>query len=145
MAENALIKMLIKQTAEEQTDSSELFTKGEYRYHDGSYYIDYDESEATGFEGSHVQLKIDEDVVTMTRTGKAFSSLVFEEGERHFCHYGTEFGDCMIGISTNKLRHVMADNGGEIEIKYTIDVNGGLMLLNEIKIIVKLRKNGGAN
>lgn len=134
MADNARIKMNVKQTAEDQTDSSELFTKGEYRLHNGSYYIDYDESEATGFSGSHVQLKVDGDIVTMTRTGRAFSSLLFEEGERHFCHYGTEYGDCMIGITTTKLRHVMADNGGEIEIKYTIDVNGGLMLTNEIKI-----------
>ncbi len=139
MADNAHIKMSIKQTAEDQTDSSELFTKGEYRQHNGMYFIDYDESEATGFDGSHVQLKVDGDIVTMTRTGAAFSSLVFEEGERHFCHYGTEYGDCMIGISTTKLRHVMADNGGVIEIKYSIDVNGGLMLTNEIKIDVSTK------
>ncbi len=136
MADNANIRMKIKQTADGQTDSSDLFTKGEYRQHEGAYYIDYDESEATGFEGSHVQLSVRGDVVTMTRTGRAFSSLVFEQGQRHFCHYGTEFGDCMIGITTSYLRHVMADNGGEIIVKYSIDVNGGLMLENEITINV---------
>ncbi len=136
MAENANIRMKIKQTADGQTDRSDLFTKGEYRLHEGAYYIDYDESEATGFEGSHVQLSVKDDVVTMTRTGRAFSSLVFEQGKRHFCHYGTEFGDCMIGITTSYLRHVMADNGGEISVKYSIDVNGGLMLENEIIINV---------
>ena len=136
MAENANIRMKIKQTADGQTDRSDLFTKGEYRLHEGTYYIDYDESEATGFEGSHVQLSVKDDVVTMTRTGRAFSSLVFEQGKRHFCHYGTEFGDCMIGITTSYLRHVMADNGGEISVKYSIDVNGGLMLENEIIINV---------
>ncbi len=136
MAENANIRMKIKQTADGQTDRSDLFTKGEYRQHEGAYYIDYDESEATGFEGSHVQLSVKDDVVTMTRTGRAFSSLVFEQGKRHFCHYGTEFGDCMIGITTSYLRHVMADNGGEISVKYSIDVNGGLMLENEIIINV---------
>lgn len=140
MSDNAKIKMKIKQTADGQTDSSELFTKGEYRKHGDDYYIDYDESEATGFNGSHVQLKVSDGIVTMTRTGKAFSSLVFEKGQRHFCHYGTEFGDCMIGITTTKLREVMADNGGEIYVKYSIDVNGGLMLENEITINVKTTK-----
>ena len=140
MADNATIKMNIKQTADGQTDSSELFTKGEYRYRDGSHYIDYDESEATGFDGSHVQLCVKDDVVTMTRTGRAFSSLVFEQGKRHFCHYGTEFGDCMIGITTTSLRHVMADNGGEVSVKYSIDVNAGLVLENEIKINVNTTK-----
>ena len=138
MADNATIKMEIRQTADGQTDSSELFSRGEYRSHDGCYYIDYDESEATGFEGSHVQLCVKgSDVVTMTRTGRAFSSLVFERGQRHFCHYGTEYGDCMIGITTSSL-HVQAEedrrrNSG----KYSIDVNAGLMLENEIKINVK--------
>lgn len=140
MADNATIKMNIKQTADGQTDSSELFTRGEYSCHGGAYYIDYDESEATGFDGSHVQLCVKDDLVTMTRTGVAFSSLVFEQGQRHFCHYGTEFGDCMIGITTAYLRHVMADNGGEITVKYSIDVNGGLMLENEINIKVNTTK-----
>ena len=132
--------MEIRQTADGQTDSSELFTKGEYREHGGCFYIDYDESEATGFDGSHVQLCVKGDVVTMTRTGRAFSSLVFEKGQRHFCHYGTEFGDCMIGITTSSL-HVKADSEScKIAVKYSIDVNAGLMLENEIKINVNKTK-----
>lgn len=139
MADNANIRMTVKQTAEGETDSSELFTRGEFREHGGSFFIDYDESEATGFEGSHVQLciKQNEDTVTMTRTGTAFSSLVFENGKRHFCHYGTEYGDCMIGISTNELRNEITAGGGELYVRYTIDVNSGLMLTNEITIKVK--------
>lgn len=139
MADNAHIKMIVKQTADGSTDSSELFTKGEFREHEGSFFIDYDESEATGFEGSHVQLRIGggDDTVTMTRTGKAFSSLIFENGKRHFCHYGTEYGDCMIGISTTDMRSEITSDGGEVYVKYTIDVNSGLMLTNEITIHVR--------
>ena len=48
MGNNANIRMIVKQTADGATDSSELFTKGEFREHGGSYFIDYDESEATG-------------------------------------------------------------------------------------------------
>ncbi|MBP0984017.1 MAG: DUF1934 domain-containing protein [Oscillospiraceae bacterium] len=139
MGNNANIKMTVRQTADGSTDSSELFTKGEFREHGGSFFIDYDESEATGFEGSHVQLRIgqEDETVTMTRTGTAFSSLVFENGKRHFCHYGTEYGDCMIGISTTDMRKELTSSGGEIYVRYTIDVNSGLMLTNEITINVK--------
>ena len=138
MGDNANIKMKIVQTADGETDKAELFTKGEFREHDGAFYIDYDESEATGFDGSHVQLKAQGNIVTMTRTGTAFSSLIFERGERHLCHYGTEFGDCMIGITTCSLDNSINENGGRIYVKYTIDVNAGLMLTNEITITVKL-------
>ena len=141
LADNANIKMEIRQTADGQTDNSELFTKGEYRQHDGCFYIDYDESEATGFEGSHVQLCVKPDgIVTMTRTGRAFSSLVFEKGQRHFCHYGTEFGDCMIGITTSSLHAKAEEDSCRIAVKYSLDVNSGLMLENEIVIKVNKTK-----
>ena len=143
MGNNANIRMIVKQTADGATDSSELFTKGEFREHGGSYFIDYDESEATGYEGSHVQLRIgrEDETITMTRTGRAFSALVFENGKRHFCHYGTEYGDCMIGISTNELRNGITGDGGEIYVRYTIEVNSGLMLTNDITIHVKPHGN----
>lgn len=143
LADNAKIKLILKQTADGNTDSSELFTRGEFREHGGSFFIDYDESEATGYAGSHVQLRIGQldDTVTMTRTGKAFSSLVFENGKRHFCQYGTEYGDCMIGISTVAMRNAMTSGGGELYVRYTIDVNAGLMLENEITINVKPHKD----
>lgn len=136
--ENANITLIIKQTAEDETDSSELMTRGEYRFHKGSYFIDYDESEATGYAGSHVQLRAADGEMTMTRTGDAFSSLVFEDGKRHYCHYGTEYGGCMIGITTLEIRNALGAQGGELYVKYTIDVNAGLVTTNEITVRVRL-------
>ena len=136
--DNCSIILNIKQTADGFTDESELFTKGEFRPHKGSFFIDYDESEATGYEGSHVQMRIDDKMMTLTRTGTTFSSLIFENKTRHFCHYGTEFGDCMVGITTDELKPELNENGGKVHLKYTIDVNGGLMTENEITINVKM-------
>lgn len=136
--ENCSIKMKVKQTSEGVTDESELYTRGEFRFHKGSYYIDYDESEATGYEGSHAQLKIDDNILTMTRTGKNFTGLIFENGVRHYCHYGTEFGSCMVGITTSAFRQNLSSDGGEINLKYSVDVNAGLMSENEITIKVKM-------
>jgi len=136
--DNCSITLNIKQTSDGFTDESELFTKGEFRLHKGSFFIDYDESEATGYEGSHVQLHIDGKKMTLTRTGNAFSSLVFEDKTRHFCQYGTEYGDCMVGITTDELFNGLNENGGKISLKYTVDINGGLMTENEITINVKM-------
>lgn len=137
--ENCSITLKIKQTADGVTDESELYTRGEFRFHKGSYYIDYDESEATGFEGSHAQLKVDENVLTMTRTGKNFTGLVFENGTRHFCHYGTDYGTCMVGITTSLFKQNLSSDGGEISLKYSVDVNAGLMTENELIIKVKMQ------
>lgn len=136
--DNCTIILNVKQTVDGVTDESELYTRGEFRFHDGSYYIDYDESEATGYEGSHAQLKIDKDILSMTRTGTNFTGLVFENGVRHYCHYGTEFGECMVGITTSLMKQDLNQNGGEIHLKYSVDVNAGLMTENEINIKVKM-------
>lgn len=136
--ENCSITLNIRQTSDGMTDESELFTRGEYRVHKGRYFIDYEESEATGFEGSHAQLCVDKSVITMTRTGSTFSNLVFEDGVRHFCHYGTEYGDCMVGITTQELTHTLDDKGGVVYLKYSVDVNSGLMTENEITIKIRM-------
>ncbi len=136
--DNCSIIMNIKQSSDGITDESELFTKGEFRFHKGSFFIDYDESEATGYEGSHVQLRIDDRMMVMTRTGTAFTSLVFEDGMRHYCHYGMEEGECMVGITTQMLRSRLSDTGGDIHLKYSVDVNAGLITENEINIKVKM-------
>ena len=136
--ENCSITLKIKQTSDGMTDESELFTRGEYRVHKGSYYIDYDESEATGFNGSHAQLQVDKERMTMTRTGTTFSNLVFENGVRHYCHYGTEYGDCMVGITTQVLRSSLDEKGGTVHLRYSVDVNAGLITENEITINVKM-------
>lgn len=47
----------------------------------------------------------------------------------------------MIGISTVDMRNGMTSDGGELYVRYTIDVNAGLMLENEITIHVKPHNN----
>lgn len=135
--ENCSIFLKISQGSYGNKDETELFTRGEYRFHKGSYFIDYDETEATGYDGCHVQLRVDGEMVTMTRTGTNFTSLVFERGVRHYCQYGAEFGECMVGVSTSVLENRLSGSGGEVNLKYAIDVNSGLVSENQIKITVK--------
>lgn len=135
--ENCSIFLKISQGTYGEKDETELFTRGEYRFHKGSYFIDYDESEATGYKGCHVQLRVDDEVVIMTRTGTSFTSLVFERGKRHYCQYGSEFGECMVGVSTSVLENRLSGSGGIVNLKYAIDVNSGLVTENHIRITVK--------
>ena len=106
-----------------------MFTFGAMESTENGFRLYYDESEATGFAGSSVTLEVTDEMVTMTRSGKAISSLFIEKGKKHHCHYGTEFGDFMIGVCN--------DTGGEIYLKYTLDINSSYMSENEMFINVK--------
>ncbi len=137
MKKNVCITIKSTQTVDQDKDSTELFTFGAMEQTENGFRLYYDESEATGFEGSSVMLEVTDDMVTMTRSGKAISSLFIERGKKHHCHYGTEYGDFMIGVCTDEIRNELEETGGDIYLKYTLDINSSYMSENEMFINVK--------
>lgn len=134
---NVCITIKSTQTVDNSKDTTELFTFGRMESTDDGFKLYYDESEATGFEGSSVTLDVMQDSVTMMRSGKAMSTLIIERGKKHHCHYGTEFGEFMIGISTDEIKNGLSESGGDIYLKYTLDINSSFMSENEMFINVK--------
>ncbi len=137
MKKNVCITIKSTQTVDEEKDTTELFTFGAMEQFDGGFRLHYDESEATGFEGSSVTLEVSDNMVTMTRSGKVISSLFIEKGKKHHCHYGTEFGDFMIGVCTDEIRNELKSTGGDVYLRYTLDINSSYMSENEMHINVK--------
>ena len=137
MKKNVCITIKSTQTVDEEKDTTELFTFGAMEQFDGGFRLHYDESEATGFEGSSVTLEVSDNMVTMTRSGKVISSLFIEKGKKHHCHYGTEFGDFMIGVCTDEIKNELKITGGDVYLRYTLDINSSYMSENEMHINVK--------
>ena len=125
---------------EDESDIVELFTTGEFYRKNGNYYISYEESEATGFEGARTTLKVEnQSCVTLSRNGKdrELTQLIVQNGVRHQCHYDMGFGDLMIGVSGKSIRSTLDENGGQLEFKYSLDINSMLASNNEMLIIVQ--------
>lgn len=128
------------QTADDETkDTTELFTVGSMTIDDESRLaVRYDESEATGFKGSSVTLNVySDDKISLIRKGTANSDLIMEKGKKHHCHYGTEYGGFMVGISTDEIRNNLSENGGDLYFRYTVDINSGFISVNELFINIK--------
>ena len=119
-------------------DVTELFTQGRFYRRNNSYYITYDESEATGYEGSKTTLKVEGNrKVTLTRSGAVRSHLIVEAGERNIGHYGTAGGELIIGVNTRLIRSSLTDAGGDLRFSYSLDVNSSLVSENEVYVNVK--------
>lgn len=139
MKKKVCINIKSIQHTEEDNDTTELFTYGflsKSRNKD-EYIVTYEESEATGFDGSYVVLDIKENIVKMQRKGAVSSSLIIEKGKKHHCHYGTEYGEFMIGINADDIKNDLGDSGGNLYLKYTIDINSGFLSENEMFINIK--------
>ena len=110
-----------------------------YEATEKGYRISYEESEATGFEGSVTTLETEGcRKVTMNRTGTVEANLVVDIGEKQHCVYGTPYGDFMIGITAKTIRSDLDENGGMLFFLLCfVDVNSSYIGDFEIAIEVK--------
>ncbi len=138
MKKDVLIEIKGVYRQDGQEDQVELLTEGSYYKRNGHYYIAYDESEATGFEGTHTVLKVEEDgKVTLIRSGGTRSQLIIQRGVRHQCHYDTGVGSMTIGISGDRVDSYLDDHGGRLEFAYSLDINTLLASENRVSIHVR--------
>jgi len=138
MKKDVLINIKSIHNSEDDHDVIELFTTGQYYKSGESYYIIYDESEATGFEGSTTTLKVEpEKMVTLSRTGAVSSQLMIERGVRHQCHYDMGCAELLVGVLGSRIKSSLTEKGGGLEIKYSLDINSMYASENEMYIHIK--------
>lgn len=138
MKNNYIIDIVGKQFYQGADDIIEVTTLGTYQEKSSGKYIvykEYDENEPNDNRMSVVKIE-DNNRVTIMRTGKFKSRLILERDKRHQCHYETIAGDLMIGVFTNKMNINVNENGGVVEVGYTIDFNSDLVSENEFKITI---------
>ena len=121
-----------------ESNETELITEGLYKKTNDGYIITYNESEATGYNGSKTILTtFGENQVTMQRSGSTFSNLFIEKGKKHHCHYGTPYGDFVVGITTKDIKSSLNENGGDLYMNYVVDINSSYISDHEIIINIK--------
>lgn len=132
------IKLVSVQIDGEMRQETELLSDGTYEKTDKGYRIAYEESEATGFEGSVTTLETEgSQKVTMNRTGAVSSNLIVEDGRKHHCVYGTPYGDFTVGVNATFINSDLNDEGGKLEFHYVIDVNSSYV--GDFEIIIEIK------
>jgi len=139
MKKEVLINIKGVQEQDGQREEVELFTTGNFYRRGNSYYIAYDESEATGFEGAHTTVQVEDGSqrVTMRRTGSVRSQLIVERGVRHQCNYDTGYGNVIIGVLGDRISSTLTPAGGDLEFGYSLDVNTSLASENSVAINIR--------
>ena len=125
---------------EEENDDLELVTSGRYYERKGKKYIVYEESEVTGFkEGTQTMLKIDGNVVTMSRSGIEGGNtfMVFENGKTHMGHYETPYGSFTVSTFTDKMKVDIGETEGDIRIDYFVDIDNVPQSANSLSMSIR--------
>ena len=137
MKKPVTISIVGKQNINENTDRIEFFTQGHLYKRKDCLYLSYFETDEEDISNL-TTVKIDgEQSLIITKGGRYKSQLVLEKGKRHYCPYGTEFGEFMMGVNTRDISSSLTESGGEIKADYELEINHSLASRNSMKIIVK--------
>jgi len=136
-----LIEIVGTQKVDGDKDRIELTTLGTLEENENEYIVRYKEMQAGIAQSIDVTVLIskDEGLVEMTRSGAYESRLVIESSNRHLCHYGSEYGDILMGISGHSISADFDGENGEFEFRYDIDINGVIASRNSL--YMKTKKN----
>lgn len=109
-----------------EPERMEIKTLGKLKMDGGRTEVSYEESEATGMEGSVTAISFDmtnAGIVTMIRTGMVSTALVFEKGKRHHCVYNTPYMPFELCVKTFEVKNSIAEDG-ILELDYIIEIRG---------------------
>lgn len=107
---------------DQEPEVIELVTEGILEHDGGEWKICYEESDLTGLDGVFTSFLIEENKVTLTRTGRLNSKMVFQEGVSHDSLYQVEFGALMITVCATQVKADLSEKGGTIDLSYSIEI-----------------------
>ena len=123
MKNNVVLAIRGSQKYEDQEpEVIELVTEGTMEFRDGGWDICYEESALTGLEGVTTTFRVEKDQITLTRTGKLNSQMIFRQGERHDSLYQMEFGTLMLTVEAKFMYFDILPEGGSIDLTYGISI-----------------------
>ena len=95
---------------DQEPENIELVTEGVLEDVDGGWKLTYAETELTGMAGVETTFFVKDDTVTLTRTGKLSSQMVFKEGVSQDSLYRMEFGALMLTVCATRCQRRFVEN-----------------------------------
>ena len=77
----------------------------------------------------------------MIRFGKSNSQMVFEKEKKYIGHYETPFGALSVGVTTNSMTVDVDDDGGEIDLRYMVELNNSMPVHNGLHLTIRKVEN----
>lgn len=138
MKRNVTISVLGEQYFEGvDPNQTELLTEGTLEKTEKGWQLRYEESELTGMEGTTTIFDVAGEEVTLRREGAVQSEMHFSRGEISTSAYETPYGSLTVEVGTSFLRVELSEEGGEMEIRYSIAVEHQVTGENRFLIKVK--------
>ena len=125
----------------EVADEMHLFTSGEMIPQRDGALIRYEEQLDETAEPTKVQLSMQEDAVTMLRTGEIETNMVFRKGRRYEGQYTTPFGSMELAVFCTRALYRLDELGGFLRLQYQLDLNGHYVSMHDMEMRFVVRED----
>lgn len=125
---------------EEPPEETRLVTDGTLRATEDGIELSYAETVLTGLVGTKTTFYVQSDRVTLQRSGKVQSKMIFVVGQEDRSLYDMGFGVLMISIFTQKLHSSLTENGGRLVVGYRISIEDEVSGTIEYQIEARLKE-----
>jgi uncharacterized beta-barrel protein YwiB (DUF1934 family) len=142
MNKNAIISVVSKQAdnIDDDDDTIEVVTPGNFYKLDNSYYAVYEETEISGMKGTTTTLRIDDEKFTLIRTGTTNTEMKFKKYVRDLTLYNTPNGALDLTVDTKELKMNVDKSGGDVFIDYDMIIGNQQILSTTLKINIKAQQ-----
>ncbi|HIZ55604.1 MAG TPA: DUF1934 domain-containing protein [Firmicutes bacterium] len=138
MKKEVLIQIQSTQKDGAEQTQTEFFTEGFLYNRNGKYYIVYREIVREDEAGYLTTLRIDrDDRITLMRQGDTKYLIPLESGIRQTGQIWIDYRSFLLGTYARLVQCQINDQGGRIDIEYTVDLNMSVTMENEIHITVR--------
>ncbi len=134
--DNAIIKVKSKQITPGDKEVIEFITEGRFYKRGSRFFVFYRENEQMGMANCTVMLIIDDNSIVMRRKGEFELKLTYSEGKSESVIYYLPYGMINMTQTTQMVRSNINNNGGKIELVYTMDIDGRKQR-NELEINIE--------
>lgn len=124
---------------EQDPELIELVTEGTLLPTEKGWRISYEESDLTGLAGVTTVFEVEQDCITLTRSGSLNSQMVFRKGVLHESLYQMDFGALLITVCATNVSYALTQQGGTIDLTYGIDIENTAAGVIEYHLDVKAK------
>lgn len=136
MDKKAIISITSNASVENE-DIIEVVSPGKYIKLEDGYKAIYEETEISGMDGTTTILTIREKEVVLEREGTTSTKMYFNKSEPSVAMYQTPYGMLEISIDTKNLEVDMNEDGGKLQIDYSLAVAGQAPLDTKLSLNIK--------
>jgi len=121
------------QTEHGESESIEFVTEGRLYHNDTGCSLEYDESELTGASGVTTRVILEDESVTLSRSGAVDTHMVFEENQVYESNFTTPAGTLRLSVLALHVDSQLKDSGGSVDLEYELNM-GNLSTVNRLNL-----------